>query len=163
MPFGDFYERAEREKYRHWKSVISTFALLAVVLISLIGLYVIGKDYLTEYLKEQSRIIRIDAVCKNLPKPNSFNLVSRENPISYNDNSATEIVYHYQGNSKQEVIELFLVWFSSKYWKRSSDNELIFTKGEQTIVLKSDNNFFTHYDIHCYQQDASYGLYDLSY
>ena len=159
MPFGDLYERSEKETTRHWKSVISTFALLAVVLISVFGLYSICEDYITEYLKESSRIIHIDAVCKNLPKPDSFVLVKRENPVSYNNNNATEIVYRYQGDS-QVIIPQFIEWFRANDWKRRSDNELIFTKGEQTIAIKSADNYLSQYDIHCYREDSSFGIYD---
>src|SRR5215203_4902414 len=109
MPFEDFYEKSDKEKKRHWKSVVSTFALLVVVLISINGLYQTYEDYLTELTeltesaKESTRIKQIDAFCTNLPKPDLFNLVKRENPVSYNNNE-TEIVYRYQTERDSNVV-----------------------------------------------------------
>jgi len=161
MPFEDFYEKSDKLKYRYRKSVISTFALSAVVIISFFGLYGIYKDYLTEYLKEQARIKHVDALCRNLPKPQMFNFVERKDPLSYNDNNATKVVYSYQTQrNANEIISGFLRWFSANGWKRRAGDEWIFTKDGQTIAITSTDNFSTRYDIHCSEQDLSFGIYD---
>lgn len=160
MPFENFYEKLDKEIKRHWKSVVSTFALLAVVFISLTGLCSIYENRINDYFKEKARIERLDALCKNLSKPDLFYLVTREKPVSYNTD-ATEIVYHYQTERDPKVIiPQFIEWFSANGWKRKSDNELIFTKDLQTISFTSSDNFYSHYDIYCYEDEISFGIYD---
>lgn len=161
MPFDDYYKNSDKEITRHWKSVGSTFALLAVVLISVNGLYAIYKDYKTESDKESARIKHADTLCTNLPKPVLFNFVKSEEPVIYNNNSATEIVYHYQTERDSKIIiPQFLQWFKTNGWKRDSEDELIFTKGRQRIAFESTDNFFTYYAISCYVEDLSFGIYD---
>ncbi|MEP6901144.1 MAG: hypothetical protein ABJA66_05300 [Actinomycetota bacterium] len=160
MPFGNFYDKSDKETSRHWKSVVLTFSLLAIVFISVYGLYMIREDYITEYVKESARIKHVDALCTNLPKPLLFNFVNGEKPVSDNNN-ATEIIYHYQTERDLKVImPQFLAWFSSNGWKRNPNNELIFTKGNQTISIESGDNYFTHYDISCSEEEISFGIYD---
>ncbi len=74
MPLENFYEKSDKETNRHWKSVVSTFSLLAIVFISVYGLYLIYGDYLTEFNIESSRIKHVDNLCRNLPKPDLFYL-----------------------------------------------------------------------------------------
>ncbi len=84
----------------------------------------------------------------------------REKPISYNGH-ANEVIDHYQTERDPKVIlPQFLEWFASNGWQRSPNSEFIFTKGNQTISFKSTDNFFTHYDISCYEKEISFGIYD---
>ncbi|HVE56098.1 MAG TPA: hypothetical protein VNB22_04665 [Pyrinomonadaceae bacterium] len=154
MPFEDFYEKSDKEKTSHRKSVVSTFALLAVVFISIYGLYLTYENHLEESAKESARIKHADALCISLPKPYLFNFIKRDEPVSYN-NTETDIVYHYrtEGDSKITIPQ-FLQWFKTNGWERGFGDQLIFTKGSQTITFKSTDDYVTHFDIHCSVEES---------
>jgi hypothetical protein len=161
MLFDDFYEKNQKERRRHWKSVSAKFALLIVNIIAVSGLYSIYDDYKTERDDKIQRINYVDELCRNLPKPSLFNFVKREPPTIY-DNKATEVIYHYQTErSFEDVMPTFIEWFDSNSWlRRNPSNKFIFIKSRQNITIASDDNFLSHYNIHCYEEAISFGIYD---
>ena len=148
MPFGDFYKKSEQGEYDHAKSVVATFALLAVVVVSVIGLFYTVSNKIGEYLEKSALGKSVVQTCSALPKPEQFDFVGAGNP--YIDENAAEVVYRYQTEREPaEITPFFFIWFEAGDWARPFNNELIFIKGRRTISIKSDDNFPRQYEIRC--------------
>jgi hypothetical protein len=108
---------------------------------------------------EAERIKSLDALCGGLPKPENFNFVTRERPISYKNGTA--IIFRYQSDREmEEVMPAFTVWFDSHNWKPVINSASSFTNGFQTITItKFDLSFgeydpeFANYEIYCYEKE----------
>ncbi len=158
MPLDNFYEEKDKAAYRWRNTVGLAFLALAVYLIFGYWFFANNQEEQAVRQKEADRIAHIDALCTNLPLPENFRFVMRNNPISYNDGTA--IVYRYKSDRElEEIMPAFLVWFRANGWKPAGDDSSSFTKGEQTVSIRKPDYDFANYEIYCHENEISFGIH----
>jgi hypothetical protein len=54
----------------------------------------------------------------------------------------------------------FLVWFGSNDWRPEINSEMNFKKNSQMISIRKVGFSDANYEIYCYEEKISFGIYD---
>jgi hypothetical protein len=153
MPFDNFYNESDKAAKRWRKGLILGFCLLVIYFI--VGSVLLSRHHEIEPPRRQPESERIDhlvALYNELPKPENFNFVMQNPPISYKNGTA--IVFRFQSDREiDEITPPFLVWFNTHGWSAVPDSELTFTNGAQTISIRMNYSDFANYELYCYEKE----------
>ncbi len=98
-------------------------------------------------IKNSDRLVRVDKLCNDLQKPESFQFVGKD----IKGNSFTvSIIYKYKSQENfKDVRKFYLDWFNKNGWQQDDDVVFKFSKGNQVLAIEKVNFINADYSIYC--------------
>lgn len=126
-----------------YKRVITIFLLSAV----LICCNERSQKDVEDTIKSSSRLMRVDRMCSDLPKPSDFQFITK----TIKGNSFTaNINYIYQSKKDfDDVKDYYYAWFNNNGWQKDDDMVFKFRKDNRVVAIELINFPKAKYSIYC--------------
>ena len=113
-------------------------------------------------LNGSALVQKADALCLSISKPEKFQFLSKT--VSASKEKSATVVYRYiTERDFGEIMPSFTVWFDANGFTSIPNNRLTFRNANQTVALRSLDEFSRSYEIYCSESDdrISFGVDDL--